>query len=49
LPKANEKNLKEMPQEVRDQLTFILAEQIEEILPAAYNQDVPAAPPAERN
>jgi len=39
LPKANEKDLKEIPQEVRDELTFILAERIEEVLPAAFNQD----------
>jgi ATP-dependent Lon protease len=39
LPKANEKDLKEVPQEVRDDLTFILAERIEEVLPAAFEQD----------
>lgn len=39
LPKANEKDLKEVPQEVRDELTFILAERIEEVLPAAFNPD----------
>jgi ATP-dependent Lon protease len=39
LPKANEKDLKEIPQEVRDELTFILAERIEEVLPAAFNPD----------
>lgn len=39
LPKANEKDLKEIPQEVRDDLTFILAERIEEVLPAAFNPD----------
>jgi ATP-dependent Lon protease len=37
LPKANEKDLKEVPQEVRDDLTFILVERIEEVLPAAFN------------
>ncbi|WP_455370637.1 endopeptidase La [Petrachloros mirabilis] len=39
LPKANEKDLKEVPQEVRDDMTFILAERIEEVLPAAFNHD----------
>ena len=42
LPKSNEKDLKEVPQEVRDDLTFILVERIEEVLPAAFNHD-PAA------
>jgi ATP-dependent Lon protease len=40
LPKANQKDLKDVPQEVRDELTFILAERIEEVLPAAFNKDV---------
>ncbi|MDR4464738.1 MAG: endopeptidase La [Nitrospira sp.] len=39
LPKANEKDLKDVPQEVRDELTFILAERIEDVLPAAFNPD----------
>jgi ATP-dependent Lon protease len=39
LPKANEKDLKEIPAEVREDLTFILAERIEDVLPAAFNQD----------
>ncbi|MDH4082597.1 MAG: endopeptidase La [Nitrospira sp.] len=39
LPKANEKDLKDIPQEVRDELTFILAERVEEVLPAAFNPD----------
>jgi ATP-dependent Lon protease len=49
LPKANEKDLKEVPQEVRNELTFILAERIEEVLPAAFNQDAPASARAERD
>jgi ATP-dependent Lon protease len=44
LPKANEKDLKDVPQEVRDELTFILAERIEEVLPAAFNPDSHDAP-----
>jgi ATP-dependent Lon protease len=49
LPKANGKDLKDVPQEVRDELTFILVERIEEVLPAAFNQDAPTSPPAERD
>ena len=49
LPKANEKDLKDVPQEVRDELTFILVERIEEVLPEAFNQDAPTIPPAERD
>jgi len=37
LPKANEKDLKEIPLEVRDDLAFILVERIEEVLPAAFD------------
>ncbi|MBS0169040.1 MAG: endopeptidase La [Nitrospira sp.] len=44
LPKANEKDLKEVPQEVRDELTILPVERIEEVLPAAFNQDVSSAP-----
>ncbi len=39
LPKANAKDLKDVPQEVRGNLTFILVERIEEVLPAAFNLD----------
>ncbi len=39
LPKANEKDLKDVPQEVRENLTFIPVERIEEVLPAAFNHD----------
>jgi len=39
LPKANEKDLKEVPQEVRDELTILPVERIEDVLPAAFNQD----------
>lgn len=37
LPKANEKDLKDVPEDVRNALTFILVEQIEEVLRAAFN------------
>ena len=44
LPKPNEKDLKDVPQEVRDDLTFILVERIEEVLRSAFDHEVaPAA------
>ncbi len=49
LPKANEKDLKDVPQEVRDKLTFILAERIEEVLPAAFNPDAQDASVADES
>lgn len=39
LPKANEKDLVDVPQEVRDDLKFILVERIEEVLPSAFDHD----------
>ncbi len=36
LPKANEKDLKEIPEEVRQELEFTLAERIEHVLQAAF-------------
>jgi len=48
LPKANEKDLKDVPQEVREELKFILVERIEEVLPAAFNQD-PSTTTTERD
>jgi ATP-dependent Lon protease len=43
LPKANEKDLKEVPQEVRDDLTFILAERVEEVLRSAFAHELAPA------
>ncbi|HKC93152.1 MAG TPA: endopeptidase La [Nitrospira sp.] len=40
LPKANEKDLKDVPQEVRDDMTFIPVERIEEVLPRAFDHDI---------
>ncbi len=34
---------------MRDELTFILVERIEEVLLAAFNQDALPTPPAERD
>lgn len=39
LPKANEKDLKEIPEEVRQELSFALVERIEEVLQAAFRMD----------
>jgi len=49
LPKANEKDLKDVPQEVRDELTFVLAERIEEVLRAAFDDGRSASPNPERD
>jgi ATP-dependent Lon protease len=42
LPKANQKDLKEVPEQVRNEMSFILVEKIEEVLQAAF-QDEPAS------
>jgi ATP-dependent Lon protease len=39
LPKPNEKDLKDVPQEVRDDLTVIPVERIEEVLRLAFDQE----------
>jgi ATP-dependent Lon protease len=49
LPKANEKDLKDVPQEVRDGVRFVLVERIEEVLPAAFNPDTASPAAAERD
>ena len=41
LPKENEKNLEDVPQDVRSELTFVTVETIEEVLKAALNIDLP--------
>ncbi len=38
LPKANEKDLAELPDNVRKEMTFILAESIEQVLAASLQQ-----------
>ena len=35
LPKRNERDIKEIPEEVRAEMTFVLAETIDDVLPAA--------------
>ena len=39
LPKANEKDLKDVPAEVREDMTFVLVESIEEVLQAALPRE----------
>jgi len=43
LPKPNEKDLKDVPQEVRDDLTVIPVERIEEVLRLAFDQELAPA------
>jgi ATP-dependent Lon protease len=43
LPKPNEKDLKEVPQEVRDDLTVIPVERIEEVLHSAFDHELAPA------
>ena len=38
LPKANQKDLKEVPEHVRSDMSFIFVETIEEVLPAAFQE-----------
>jgi ATP-dependent Lon protease len=40
LPKANQKDLKEVPEQVRSEMSFIFVETIEEVLPAAFQEKV---------
>jgi ATP-dependent Lon protease len=46
LPKENEPDLDELPQEVRDQLEFVLVDGIQEVLEAAFDSATPARPRA---
>ena len=48
LPKANEKDLRELPAPVRDEMEFVLADRIEDVLTAAIPELAPrlAAVPA---
>jgi len=48
LPKENEPDLEELPQEVRDELEFILVDGIQEVLEAAFDSARPARPHAVR-
>jgi ATP-dependent Lon protease len=43
LPKPNEKDLKDVPQEVRDDLTVIPVERIEEVLHSAFDHELTSA------
>ena len=46
LPKENEPDLEELPQEVRDELEFVLVDGIQEVLEAAFDSATPARPRA---
>ena len=48
LPKANEKDLKDVPQEVRDEMTFILTERIEDVLREAFAHPAESGPSSEQ-
>ncbi|MBT3275295.1 MAG: endopeptidase La [Spirochaetales bacterium] len=43
LPKENEKDLKEVPEEVREEITFVPVERVEEVIKEALGFDLPAA------
>ncbi|HKN87445.1 MAG TPA: endopeptidase La [Nitrospiraceae bacterium] len=47
VPKANQKDLQEVPEEVRAEMTFVLVETIDDVLPAALRgwEEESAAPP----
>jgi ATP-dependent Lon protease len=44
LPRENEPDLGELPDEAREQLTFVLADSVEEVLEAAFDGSLPARP-----
>lgn len=43
LPKDNEKDLKDVPQEIKDELTFVFAETIEDVIKETLQIDLPKA------
>jgi ATP-dependent Lon protease len=47
LPKRNEPDLDDVPEEIRKQLAFIFAEQVDDVLAAALCADLPKASPQE--
>jgi ATP-dependent Lon protease len=44
LPRENEPDLAELPDEAREQLSFVLADSVEEVLEAAFDGSLPARP-----
>jgi ATP-dependent Lon protease len=46
LPKANQKDLKEVPDHVRHEMTFVLVETFDEVLKAAFEDRTPTEQPA---
>jgi predicted ATP-dependent protease len=47
LPKRNEPDLDDVPEEIRKQLAFIFAEQVDDVLAAALCAGLPKASPQE--
>lgn len=47
LPKENARDLEEVPEDVRGELTFVMVETIEEVLKEALDIDLPYGPVAE--
>ena len=47
VPKGNEKDLVELPEDVRDSLAFVLVESMDEVLEKALERPTAAAPSAE--
>lgn len=41
LPRRNEKDLSELPDNVKDEMTFILANRVEDVLRAAFDDEFP--------
>jgi ATP-dependent Lon protease len=44
LPRENEPDLSELPEETRKQLTFVLVDSVEEVLEVAFDRSLPARP-----
>lgn len=49
IPKLNEKDLPDVPSEVREQLTFVLAETVDDVLSGALEPDLQHRPADEKN
>jgi ATP-dependent Lon protease len=43
LPKRNEKDLDDVPDEIRDEMTFVLADHVDQVLEQALSEPVPAS------
>jgi ATP-dependent Lon protease len=45
LPKGNQKDLRDLPEEVRNEMEFIFAERVEDVINAMIADLIPTAPP----